>query len=152
MEAPTATRPSRHPVRQFSVFADNKVGRLHEILTRLHQVGLHVLALTSVDSTECTIVRLVVDYPEQAHEALEDFAFHFCETEVLVAEVPPEADLGRITAALLEAEINIHYAYPMLCRPNGHPALVLCLEDLELATQVLQQHQLKVLDQGDIAR
>ena len=52
----------------------------------------------------------------------------------------------------MQAEINIHYIYPFLVRPNGRYALAISLEDNELASDTLSRSQLKVIGQEDIAR
>ncbi len=57
-----------------------------------------------------------------------------------------------VTKALHQAEINIHYVYPFVCRPLDHGALALSVEDNDLASTVLSSLGLKVLTQRDIAR
>lgn len=150
----TEVRQSREPepVIQFSIFADNKVGRLNELMQRLAQRDLHVMAVTQLDSTECTIIRLIPDYPEDARQALGEHGYAFTESAVIVAEMHTEADLKFITAALVEAEINIHYLYSFVSRPNGRSAMVLNVEDNDLAESVLKAHQIRCLTRGDIAR
>lgn len=140
------------PVRQFSLYAENKVGRLNEVITVLSSNQVHIMALSSVDSTDSTIIRIVVDYFDQAAALLEENNFAFNVVEVIAVEISNEEHLKRVTGALVEAEINIHYIYPLLVRPQGKSGLILRLEDNELAIDVLRQHQVNVLSQEDIAR
>jgi hypothetical protein len=51
----------------------------------------------------------------------------------------------------LAAEINIHYAYPLLVRPGG-PALAMFADDITLASQLLIKKGFKLLSQADLAR
>ena len=74
------------------------------------------------------------------------------QSELVAVELDKESDLKKVTNALVQAEINIHYVYPFLIRPNGRYALALRLEDNDLAADTLQRHQLKVIGQNDIAR
>lgn len=146
-------RPNRfNPVRQLSIYAENKVGRLNELTCILGANNIHIMAFSSVDSTDSAVIRVVVDYTEQAIALLEENAFAFTDNEVVAVELNTEADLKKVTSALVETEINIHYAYPFLTRPGGKSAIVLRVEDNELAIDVLKAHQLKVLSQNDIAR
>lgn len=146
-------RPNRfNPIRQLSVYSENKVGRLNELTCILGANNVHIMALSSVDSTDSAMIRIVVDYTEQAIALLEENAFAFSESEVVAVELNTEADLKKVTSALVETEINIHYIYPFLTRPGGKSALVLRLEDNDLAIDVLKAHQLKVLSQEDITR
>jgi hypothetical protein len=151
--ASTLTRKSRGGiVQQFSVFAENKVGRLNDLISLLAGKDVHVLAVCLVDTTDSTIIRLVVDYPEVAAPLLTQNGFAHSKVEVLAVEIETEAQLKHVTCALVQAEINIHYIYPFLMRPHGKTGLVIHLEDHELAVDVLKRNQLTVLSQTDLAR
>jgi hypothetical protein len=67
-------------------------------------------------------------------------------------EIDTEAQLKTVTLALVQAEINIHYIYPLLMRPHGKTGLILRLEDPELAAEVLKRNNVKVLAQNDLSR
>lgn len=140
------------PVKQFSVFTPNKLGRLHDLvgLFATHQV--HVLALSVLDTTESAILRLIVDDPDRARHLLVEHKFPFTESEVLAVEIDSDTKLRGALAALLEAELNINYLYSFIVRPNNKSVLALNIEDRDIATQVLQRHQLKVLNQSDFLR
>jgi hypothetical protein len=151
--AHTLTKKSHSGVvKQFSVFAENKVGRLHDVIALLASKDVHVLALCLVDTTDSTIIRIVVDYPEIAAPLFTEHGFANSLVEVLAVEIDTEARLQQVTAALVQAEINIHYIYPFLMRPHGRTGLVLRLEDPDLATDVLKRNQVTVLSQTDLAR
>lgn len=144
--------PQRNAVKQFSIFADNKVGRLNDIVMMLSSHDIHIMALATVDTTDSSILRLIVDYWEQARELFRQQNFSFCLNEVIVAEIGTEQDLKKITCSMVQTEINIHYTYPMLVRPGGQYALVMRLEDNDMATDVLNQNGIKTLTHYDIAR
>jgi hypothetical protein len=152
MGSEIAERRHPEPVRQFSIFADNKVGRLNELIQRLGERNIHVIAFSQLDTTECTIMRLIVDYHDDARALLGEFAYAFSEVEMVAVEIDSEAQFKYVTAALVEAEINIHYIYPFISRPNGKCALAINLEDNELAANILRCKGLRVMDQHDIAR
>lgn len=152
MEAAVTQSRGPEPVLQFSIFADNKVGRLHELVQRFGQRDIHIIAISQLDSTECTIMRIIPDYPEPARELLRELGYAFSECPILAVEANTEADLKFITAALVEAEINIHYLYPFIMRPRGRCALAMNVEDNEFAESVLGSHQIRTLSRGDIAR
>lgn len=137
---------------QFSLFVPNKLGRLHDLTRLLKQNEVHILALTVLDTTDSAILRLVVDDPDRARELLREQGFTFTEARILVVEVDIESRLEQALAALLEAEINIHYLYAFLARPGGRPLVALNLEDMEVAADALRRHQFRVLLQGDLSR
>lgn len=140
------------PVAQFSVFTENRMGRLHDLIQLFNDEGVHVLALTALDTTDAAILRLIVDDTDRARQLLVDHNFPFTESEVLVVEIDSETKLKGALAALLQVEVNIHYAYSFITQPNGRSALALSLEDFELAASSLAQHQFKVLYQSDLLR
>jgi hypothetical protein len=140
------------PVTQLTVFADNKVGKLNDLLQFFDSHDLHVLAITQQDSTDFASIRLILNYPDLAKKWLVEEGYSFFETSVIAVEIKSESDLKFVTSALVEAEINIHYLYPFIMRPNGRYALAIKLEDDDLAKSILNAHGLKTLDQSDIAR
>ena len=148
----TSTPNTRDPIRQFSLYTENKCGALHDLVAMLAGENVHVLALSVIDITESSIVRLVVDDPDKGFEVLRQHGFYVNESEVLGVELDNEADLGRVLAALLEAEVNIHYLFPFLVRPNGKYGLILHVEDRELAAQALTIRTHRVLSQRDLSR
>ncbi|HAQ58520.1 MAG TPA: acetolactate synthase [Opitutae bacterium] len=148
MRRPGAFRP----VIQFSIHADNKVGRLNEIIGLLSIHEVHIMALSILDTTDSSIIRIIVDYPEEAQKLLIEHQFSFVQSELLAVELTSEADIKKVTAALVQAEINIHYTYPFVSRPNNRSALAISLDDNELAAETITLHQLKIIGQDDIAR
>lgn len=140
------------PVIQFSIHADNKVGRLNELVGLLSVHQVHIVALSILDTTDSSIIRIIVDYPEEAQKLLIEHQFSFVQSELIAVELSAEAEIKTVTSALVQAEINIHYIYPFLIRPNSRYALAISLEDNELAADTLQRNQLNVIGQDDIAR
>jgi hypothetical protein len=148
MEVTSAT----DPVKQFSVFVENRVGRLFDLVALLVAHNVHIMALTTIDTTDSAIDRIIVDDPDRAREVLAGNNFSFTECEVLVVEFMGESQLKHVLGALLAVEINIHYAYTFMMRPEGKCALVLNLEDADLAGQSLNSRGFTVLSQRDISR
>lgn len=140
------------PVIQFSIHADNKVGRLDELVGLLAVHEVHIVALSILDTTDSSIIRIIVDYPEEAQKLLIEHQFSFVQSELVAVELTREAEIKTVTSALVQAEINIHYIYPFLIRPNGRYALAISLEDNDLAADTLRRNQLAVIGQDDIAR
>lgn len=140
------------PVQQFSVFVYNQVGRLNDLISLLQSHNVHVMAITVLDTTDSAIVRMVVDDPEKARTLMHDAGFPWKEADVLVVEMNEESEIAGVLAALLEAEVNIHYIYSFIKRPQGRAALALNVEDPEVAAQALNHRNIRVLTQHDISR
>jgi hypothetical protein len=150
------TRVSRarqpDPVTQFSVFTENRMGRLHDLIAMLGSHSVHVLGLTVLDTTETAIIRLVVDDPQAARRLLKDNGFAFTACELLVVEIDAATQLPQLMAAFLEAEVNVHYMYCFIPHPQGKSIMGISMEDNEIGEKVLTQHGFRVLRQGDVSR
>jgi hypothetical protein len=151
MAARTSSIP-HDPVKQFSVFAENRVGRLYDLTSLLKDNNVHIMAITVLDTTDSSIIRVVVDDPSKARELLISNDLPYGECNVLAVEIGDESELKGVLAALLEAEINTHYVYSFIKRPSDRSALAISAEDQETAAQSLSQRGFKVLQQSDISR
>jgi hypothetical protein len=148
----TRTSIGSDPVKQFSVFTENRVGRLYDLTSLLKTHNVHVMACTILDTTDSTIIRLIVDDPDKTRELFINNDYSYTECEALVVEITGEAQFMDVLAAFFEAEINIHYVYSFIKRPEGKAALVFIVEDADVAAQSLGHHGFKVLTQHDISR
>ena len=57
-------------IKQLSVFVENKSGRLAEITETLARANVDIRAISIADTSDFGILRLIVDRPEAAVEAL----------------------------------------------------------------------------------
>jgi hypothetical protein len=138
-------------IRQFSIFSPNKMGQMLNLTRLFERARLRICALSIIDSTDCAIIRLVVTRPEQATELLQQHGYNYCEVDLLVVELPNrEQPIVAICEALLQAEINIHYVFPLLMSPHGRPALAFYVEDHELGAKVLDSAGFIVLTEDDM--
>src|SRR5438552_17622061 len=136
MAAQIGTTPN-DPVKQFSVFCENRLGLLYDLTALLKDNNVHVMAITVLDTTDSAIVRFIVDDPDKARELMINNDFPYVECDIMAVEISDESHLKGVLAALFEAEINIHYVYSFIKRPEGRSALAINAEDEDVATQAL---------------
>ncbi len=139
------------PVSQFSIFTENKVGRLSDLTRLFTEQGIHIMAITTLDTTDSAILRVVVDDPDSARTLLRVNNISFSESPILAVEIAGEHDIERVLMALLETEMNIHYLYSFVSRPMGRSALAMSIEDMDIAIDILGGRNHKVLSQRDIS-
>jgi hypothetical protein len=138
-------------VRQFNVFTANRVGALLEVVRRFETTDIRIVSLTVVDSADCAIIRLVLSDPERALEIFEQARLPITESDLLVVQLPEGTQpLLQICKALLMAEINIHYAYPLLVGPHGRAAMALHVEDHETAVTTLSRQGFVLFTENDL--
>ena len=140
-------------VRQFTIFLENKVGRLQMLIRSLEEGIGRIAALSIEESGDASLIRLIAAQPDFGRELLQTAGCGFCESELLAVELPLESPhpMLSICSALLAAEINIHYAYPLMVRPQG-PAIALYMDDITLGAQLLIKKGFRLLSQADLAK
>ena len=69
-------------LRQFTVFLENRVGQLLEVIRRFEGSRVRIVALSISDAAECAFVRfLLLSHPEQGRELLERAGLPMVETD-----------------------------------------------------------------------
>ena len=147
-ESGSGFEPTR--LRQFTIFLENRVGRLQHLVRALEHGPYDILTIAVEESADSALVRLICKDPDQCRDNLKADGFAYTESEVIAVELPRRVKLPlmAVTAALLTAEINIHYMYPLLQCPRG-PALILYVEDPTLAAQLLVRKRFTLLAESD---
>jgi hypothetical protein len=140
-------------VRQFTIFMENRVGKLQALVRGYEGHDGRIVGLMVQNSADTALVRMICSDPDLAREVLTSDGFSFTEQELLVVMLPRRAahPLLQISAALLAAEINIHYMYPLLISPKG-PALALYVDDRVLASQLFIRKGFTLLAESDLAQ
>jgi hypothetical protein len=138
-------------VRQFTVFLENRVGRLTLLVRALEKYVGKIVALAIEESADSALVRLICSDPDAGRHTLHQEGFSFSEVDVLAVALPTnsQSPLESICSALLAAEINIHYAYPLLISPRG-PALAIYCDDATLASQLLIRKGFTLIGESDL--
>jgi hypothetical protein len=138
-------------VRQFNVFLENRVGELTMLIQVFDIIKVRIVSLTIVESSDCSIIRVVLSDANRAEDEFIQANLAFVETEILVVRLPdgPEPIL-QICRTLLAAEIGIHYAYTLMVGPEKTPALALHVEDPETACTALVRKGFTLLTEADL--
>ena len=139
-------------LRQFTVFLENRVGQLLEVVRRFEGSRVRIVALSISEAAECAFVRFLLSHPEQGREILERAGLALVESDLLGVELPvgPQP-LLRVCTALLRAEVNILQTYPVLVRPHGRPAVAIMVDNTEIAAETLARHNFTMLTEADLA-
>ncbi len=137
-------------VRQVSIFVDNRPGQLLRLAQVFARQDIRILALSVVDSVDCSVVRLLFDSPDEALALLGEAGFAVSVAELVVVGLPPgKRGLLAVWSVLLSSEINIGYAYPLLPAQVG-PAIALHVDNMEIAIDTLQEKGFTVLSEADL--
>ena len=77
MDHVSVSRAVPDPVKQFSIFTENKVGRLSDLIKYFAENQVHVMALTTLDTSDSAILRVIVDDPQKARALLHEHGHAF---------------------------------------------------------------------------
>lgn len=138
-------------IRQFTVFLENRVGQLLEVVRRFEGSKVRIVALSINDATECAFVRFLLSHPEQGREILERAGLPMIESDLIGIELPEgDQPLLRICTALLQAEVNIIQAYPIMVRPHGLPAVAIMVDNTDMALETLSMTDFTMITERDL--
>jgi hypothetical protein len=148
---PTARGRNYPSIRQFTVFLENRVGQLLEVVRRFEGSKVRIVALSIVDSAECAFVRFLLSHPEQGREILERAGLAMIESDLIGVELSEGPQpLLKVCTALLQAEVNIIQAYPLLLRPHGRPAVALMVDNIEMGLETLANKGFNMISEADL--
>src|SRR5215471_15407772 len=88
-------------VRQVSVFTENRIGALAELLSTFDSTKVRIMALAVIQGFDCAIVRFVFSDTDAAAKELAEANYRFTICDLVAVEMPQSAlGLQKISKAL----------------------------------------------------
>ncbi len=139
-------------VRQFSVFLENRVGRLLDLLRHFDDAShVHVVGLNVIDSSDHAVIRMIPDNADAAREMLREFGIAFSEIDVIVTVIDDSHSLADLCLYLLGAELNISFIYSLILQSTtGDSIIAVAVDDLTLGGQLLLRKGFTLLGEADL--
>lgn len=138
--------------RQLSVFLENRVGQLLRLTRLLDTEQVRILGLSVEGTVDCAIVRMIVSDPDLARDLFVRQGFAISECDMLVVELPEgRRAIMTICAALIGAEVNINYVYPVWADVKHGQALAVQVDNLAQAVTVLNERGFRIISQSELA-
>jgi len=124
-------------LKQLSVLTENRIGKLADITGTVGDAGADILGFSIAEGENFGIIRLMVDRPEEAYEALRSKGHTVSYTEVLAIRMEDRpGGLHEAASACGRLGVNIVYAYAFR---NGEGAvLVMKVGDTAAALRSLR--------------
>ncbi len=140
-------------IRQLAILLENRVGALQRVLGRLEREVVQIRAITILEAADHAVIRIVVDKPTIALSALRSNGFDPIETELLGVAIPVDRKFAvrRVLSALLSAEMNLSYLYPVSYPVRGRSVIAIQVENLDSAGDVLTRAGFQLIDQQDLS-
>ena len=125
--------------KQLAVFLDNRPGALARVCEAFSEAGINIHALSTSDTVDHSVVRMVVDNTQSAIWLLEENGAMVVEDEVLLIDnTNKPGELAKLARALGKAGINIEYLYCATAPKSRKGLLVLRVDDAVKALETLK--------------
>lgn len=127
-------------IKQLSIFVENKPGRLAHITEIIGKAGADIRAISVADTTDFGILRLIVDKPDAACEAIKAAGMTVTLTSVIAIGLKDEPGAFSVALRLLsDADIGVEYMYAFISRDQGKAYVILRVDNEEKAISVLEK-------------
>jgi hypothetical protein len=111
--------------QQLAIFLDNRPGTLARLADALNQEKISIYAITTSDTVDHSVIRLVVSDAQRALHLFEAHGTLVVEDDVLMIEGSNKpGELARIAHRLADAKVNIEYCYSAT-PPNAKKGLLI---------------------------
>lgn len=125
-------------IKQIAIFIENQKGFLRKVTGVLHEQNIGIYAFSTVDSPEFGIVRMIVDQPQEAVDALTEKGYVAKMCEVIAVEIKAQNTMDELLTVVHEGNININYIYSSFALAGGHPAVILHAADMDETEDMLR--------------
>ncbi|HOV21655.1 MAG TPA: ACT domain-containing protein [bacterium] len=140
-------------ITQLSIFLENRLGRLFEVVSLLGENNINIRALSLADKANYGILRIIVNKRQQANIILKGNNISVKETKVIAAKVKDEpGGLSHILKIFVDNGINVEYMYAFVEKSEERAIVVFRVENPENGEKILEKNNIKVLNEDEIEK
>lgn len=133
-------------IKQLSVFAENKNGSIYEITRILADNDVDIRAFSVADAQNYGVLRLIVDNPRRAAQALSAAGKVVDVTEVVGVQLPDtKGGLAELLGVINKENIGVDYLYAFVAIETGKAYVVLRVADNAAAEKLLTNYGFNLL-------
>jgi len=138
-------------ITQLSIFLENRLGRLLEVVSLLGENDINIRALSLADKASYGILRIIVDKRKQAVGILKSNNFSVNETNVIAAEVDDKpGGLASVLKVFVDNGINVEYMYAFVEKTGEKALVVFRVENPDKGEEILKKNNIKILNESEI--
>jgi len=136
---------------QISVFVENKPGRIERVTEILAKAEVNIRAITVSGTYEYGVMKLLVDKPDTALEALKAQGISASKREILAVLMDDRpGGLHRVAKIFGQRKINIEDAYGFVIEDKKRAVLVVDVEKIQEAEKIIKEEGLATLSDQEI--
>lgn len=136
---------------QVNVFAQNQPGRLERLTEVLLEEGINIRAITISGAEDYGVIKLLVDDPAKAFEALQREGFSAFMKEVIAVVMDDRpGGLHRVCRVLGDSGVNVEDAYGFVFQDRKTAILVVEVDEIPEAEDILRAKGLELLSDTEL--
>lgn len=123
---------------QLAIFLDNRPGTLAKVCDALGEAKINIYAITSSDTVDHVVVRMVVSDPRKAMLLFEEHGTLVVDDEVLLVEGDNKpGSLSAVAHRLAKGGVNVEYLYSATHPRVKKGLMVLRVSNVKKALKIL---------------
>ncbi|MBF0120048.1 MAG: amino acid-binding protein [Desulfobacterales bacterium] len=132
------------PITQISIAVENKPGKLHEVCEILEKEHINIKGIMSSTKLEPVQLHMIVDDPDKALNVFNNKGYITASKEVIAVSAPDHpGGLNAVLRTLLEKQVNVETLYPFIKLSGGEAILILEVDKIIEAKEILKKHWIK---------
>lgn len=138
-------------IKQLSVFLENKLGRLHEIMEIIGKADIRIIAAMVADTSEYGILRLITTDTVKAFNVLKEHnvTANLSDVIALTSDTSAGSFLDKLRPFPKEG-IGIEYMYCFSVSDKAF--LIIRVNDMQKAMNVIEKHGLNTISEQELIK
>lgn len=128
-------------IKQLSIFAENKMGKIEKITRSLSDKNINILAINITSMGDFGVLKFVVDKPEEALEEMKKQGFTASLNDTLAIELPKDkpGSIHDIAESLAKKNINVENAGVLVEGDRNQAYMLIEVKNTEQAKKMLEK-------------
>lgn len=140
-------------IKQLSIFAENKPGRLSNITHLLAVNGINIRAMSVADTKDFGILRLIVNDADKAVKALKDGGCAVTVSKVLAIRIADRpGGLAAAMQVLYDNNVSVEYMYSAFISEKSEEAYLILRADSNEAAEQAFDGSYKLLTEEELLK
>ena len=134
-------------IYQISVFLENRAGKLSEVTRILAENNIDLRAISIAETSDYGVLRIIAKDSQHTVDVLKEHGFIASRTPVLAVGIEDKpGSLASLLEVLAEEKIDVEYMYSLFGVPTALATLILRVEKIDEARELLKKHGIHILD------
>jgi len=134
-------------LEQISVELLNQPGEMSKVSDLLGEERINIRGICASPTNGQSVIRLVVDNSEKAIKVLTSHGYKIKVEKVIAVETPDHpGGLNSVLKPLKDAKINVEYLYPFIGRFQSNAVIILGVDKIDEAIEVLRRNYIRILE------